>query len=195
MNPWTKIASVAVFGALATCLSAVNAAPPAGWFVAGSAPKDYEFGTDATAERTGGKAAYIKSIGSSSSGFGTLMQNVSPERYAGSRVRLSAWMRTSEAGRAQMWLRVDGADRGILGFDNMDARPLTGTTEWRRYEIVLDVPAAARNIAFGFFLFGAGTVWADDFALEVVDPSVPLTALGPQEATTPREPANASFED
>ena len=196
MNLWKQIASVVAFGALGGSLTSAHAAPPTGWFVAGNAPKDYEFGTDATVRSGGGKAAYIKLIAPNSSGFGTLMQNVSPDLYAGKRVRLSAWMRTSDAGRGQMWLRIDGADNKPLGFDNMDARPLIGTTEGNRYEIVLDVPVAAKNIAFGFFLFGGGTIWADDFALEVVDRNVPLTASGPlPEAARPLQPSNASFED
>lgn len=194
MNSW-KQAPLAIICIVLSGWTAANAAPPAGWFVAGSAPKDYEFGTDATASRNGGKSAYIKALKSTSAGFGTLMQNVSAERYVGSRVRLSAWMKTLEAGRGQMWLRIDAADRKVLGFDNMDSRPLTGTTEWRKYEIVLDVPVASKNIAFGFFLFGAGTVWADDFVLEVVDSAVPLTASAPPEAAPPREPVNASFEE
>ncbi|MBB6093971.1 hypothetical protein HNQ60_002852 [Povalibacter uvarum] len=195
MKLWKRITAVAVLCSLGAALGSAVAATPAGWFVAGNAPKDYEFGTDPSARPDGGKAAYIKSVVGDSSGFGTLMQNVSPESYAGSRVRLSAVMRTKDANRAQMWLRVDGADRKVMGFDNMDSRPVTGTTQWRRYEIVVDVPAAAKNIAFGFFLFGTGTVWADDFALEVVDRTVPLTTSGPPEVALPKSPVNSSFED
>lgn len=194
MRVWKQVTAVAVLCTVGGGLASAVAAPPEGWFVAGSAPKDYEFGTDSSARPEGGKAAYIKSITSNSSGFGTLMQNVSPESYAGSRVRLSALMRTKDASRGQMWLRIDGADQKILGFDNMDSRPVSGTTDWRMYEIVLDVPAAAKNIAFGFFLVGTGTVWADDFALEVVDRTVPLTASGPPEAALPKSPTNSNFE-
>ncbi len=196
MNPWKQIVWAVAVSALASSLISAYAAAPAGWLVAGSAPKDYEFGTDAAASRDGGKAAFIKSIAPNSSGFGTLMQNVSPERYAGKRVRLSAGMRTSNAIRGQMWLRIDGSDNKPLAFDNMGARPATGTTEWKRYEIVLDVPAEAKNIAFGFMLFGTGMVWADDFALEIVDRTVPLTvSTRPAETSRPLQPSNASFEE
>lgn len=190
MTFW-KHAAVAILWSFGGAIAL--AAPPAGWFVAGSAPKDYEFGTDASARPEGGKAGYIKSVASNPSGFGTLMQNISPESYAGSRVRLSAMIRTQDATRGQMWLRIDGADRKILGFDNMDSRPLTGTTPWRKHHIVLDVPVGATNLAFGFFLFGTGIVWADEFALEVVDRSVPVTASGPPEAL-PKSPTNPNFE-
>lgn len=186
-----------IVAAFVLCVSAgwAAAAPPAGWFVAGNAPKDYEFGTDSTVGSDGGKAAYIKAIAPNPSGFGTLMQNVAPDNYVGQRVRLSAMMRTKDAGRAQLWLRIDGGDQKVLGFDNMDSRPVRGTTDWQKYEIVLDVPTGAKNIAFGFFLFGSGTLWADDFSLEVVDRTVPLTTSGPPEVVLPKSPVNPNFED
>ena len=43
------------------------------------------------------------------------------------------------------------------------------------FEIVLDVPKNAVNVAFGFKLYGKGVVWADDFNLEEVSISTPLT--------------------
>ena len=186
-----------IFAAFVLCVAGgwVAAAPPAGWFVAGSAPKDYEFGTDSSVGSDGSKAAYIKAIASNPSGFGTLMQNVAPDDYVDQRVRLSAMMRTKDASRAQLWLRIDGADQKVLGFDNMDSRPVRGTTGWQKYEIVLDVPVGAKNIAFGFFLFGSGTLWADDFSLEVVDRTVPLTTSGPPGAVLPKSPLNPNFED
>jgi hypothetical protein len=90
-----------------------------------------------------------------------------------------------------MWLRIDGDAGKVLGFDNMDSRPVSGTTEWKRYDIVLDVPAAARDIAFGFFLTGNGEVWADGFKIDKVDQSVSATAAAPQ---LKDEPANLDFE-
>jgi hypothetical protein len=76
--------------------------------------------------------------------------------------------------------------------DNMDSRPITNTADWRRYEIVLDVPQSATSIAFGFFLWGSGTVWADDFKLERVDASVPRT-VGDNGARLD-EPRNLNFD-
>ena len=63
---------------------------------------------------------------------------------------MSGYLKTSEVTKAQMWMRVDGANTKILSFDNMDSRPVRGTTSWTRYEIVLDVPADSIDIAFGF---------------------------------------------
>ncbi len=105
-----------------------SAAAPAGWMVAGNAPKDYDFGTDVQAA-DGSKSAFIKAKASAaSSGFGTLMQMVSADEYRGGRWKLSARMRTDDAIKAQMWMRVDGPNAAMYAFDNMDDRPVSGDT-------------------------------------------------------------------
>ena len=92
-----------------------------------------------------------------------------------------------------MWMRVDGPDRKISSFDNMDSRPVTGTTGWTRYEIVLDVPSDSVDIAFGFFLAQGGTVWGDNFKLEKVESTVPVTSAEPP--GRPKMPVNTDFEN
>ncbi|MDB5972732.1 MAG: transcriptional regulator [Hydrocarboniphaga sp.] len=167
--------------------------PPApGWITAGSAPADYDFGTDTTQAVQGTSSAYIKAKAATAGGFGTMMQTISADHYRGKRVQLSAMLKTQDARRAQMWMRVDGAPGGKpLAFDNMDERPLVGSADWTRCEIVLDVPAEAQAIAFGFFLSGTGKVWADSFALDVVTATQPATGAA---ITLPAEPVNPGFE-
>jgi hypothetical protein len=168
-------------------------APPAGWIVAGSAPGDYEFAVDSTTAAGGKRSASITAKpGAKPGGFGTLMQTIAADDYRGSRWRLSAYMRTEGAKRAQMWMRIDGPLHKVMGFDNMGSRPVTGTTGWTRYDIVLDVPAESVAIAFGFFLNGGGKVWADAFKLEKVDATEPVTASDP---VLPRSPSNLDFEE
>ena len=177
-------------------LASVMADVPAGWVVAGSAPKDYEFARDGTTAASGKFSASITAkSGASANGFGTLMQMVDADNYRGALWRLSGYMKTGDAGRAQMWMRVDGPDRKILSFENMDSRPVAGTTDWTRYDIVLDVPADSVDIAFGFFLAQAGTVWGDDFKLEKVVSTVPLTSASPVTPSRPKEPVNTDFEN
>lgn len=163
---------------------------PAEWNVAGSAPTEYEFSHVAPGS-SGKYSAMIAAKTESARGFGTLMQTISADNYRGARWRLSAEMKTEKASRAQMWMRVDGEDRKVLAFDNMDSRPVSGTTDWKRYDIVLDVPQGSVDIAFGFFLAQGGKVWADNFKLEKVDASVPVTATTPGMPKTPR---NLDFE-
>ncbi|HEU5135111.1 MAG TPA: hypothetical protein VFU13_08215 [Steroidobacteraceae bacterium] len=179
--------------ALLTFLSVASmAAAPKGWMVAGSAPGDYEFGTEDAKAADGSKSAYIKSKpDAKGSGFGTLMQMFAADDYRGGRWKLTARMRTEDATKAQLWMRVDGPDNKMNAFDNMDDRPATGDSEWKRYEVVLDVAPDSVAVAFGFFLFGGGQVWADDFKLERVTTAVPVTGKGAQR---PRNPQNLDFD-
>ena len=58
--------------------------------------------------------------------------------------------------------------RNTLGFDNMNDRPILGTTKWTKYEIEMDVPVDSIYITFGYLLKGGGIAWADDFTIETV---------------------------
>lgn len=165
---------------------------PAGWIKAGSHPAEYDMGVD-TANRHEGRAiAYVKGTATEFHGFGTLMQMASTREYLGKRVRLSAYVKSEkvQSGWAGLWFRIDGAKSGeVLGFDNMQQRPLKGTTNWKRVDIVLDVPENAAALAYGILLAGDGQVWMDDLKFEVVKPDVPVTGSGP--AGPPR---NLNFE-
>lgn len=73
-------------------------------------------------------------------------------------------------------MRVDGkAGQSPLAFDNMQERPIKGTTAWRNYEVVLDVKADAIAIAFGILMDGPGTVWMNSAKIEEVPDSIPIT--------------------
>jgi hypothetical protein len=62
-----------------------------------------------------------------------------------------------------------------MQLDNMQNRPITGTTDWQRYECVMDVPAATSNIYFGLVLQSSGKAWIDDATIEEVGKNVVVT--------------------
>jgi hypothetical protein len=58
----------------------------------------------------------------------------------------------------------------------MQTRGVSGTTDWKRYDIELPVAAEAININFGALLVGTGTAWFDGLSVELdgkpyLDPS------------------------
>lgn len=108
-------------------------------------------------------------------GMGTLSRTVPANRFRGKRVRLSADLSTERAGRVQMWMKITGPGDKVLAFDDMQSRPLRGTTRWRRYSIVLNVPANATEITYGFLLAGSGAAYANDFAINVTPMTTPVT--------------------
>jgi RNA polymerase sigma factor (sigma-70 family) len=173
-------------------------------YFGGSAKGDqYEVGLDRK-ERHGGKASgFVRMKDVDDTDFGTLAQVFKADSYRGKRVRLSAWLKTKDvAGRAALWMRVDSADK-TLTFDNMDGRAVKGDSRWTRYEVVLDVPEAAKHITFGLLVAGKGQAWVDDFQLEAVDAKkVKSTNLLkepiPQEVPdveVPDKPGNLGFEE
>ena len=152
---------------------------PKGWILAGDEAKSYEMGVDKGAGPNGNNAATIQSKEKKIKGFGTLMQQSLADKYKGKRVKMSGYLKSNGVSKwAGLWLRVDGANSGeILGFDNMEKRAVTGTTDWKRYEIVLDVPENAANLAYGALLDGTGKIWFDDIQFEVVTLNVPVTNM------------------
>jgi hypothetical protein len=167
---------------------------PVGWFAAGSHPAEYQMGVDTTVRHNGKASGSIRANTSKSHGFGTLMQTAVPGDYAGKRLRLSGYVRSEkvQSGWAGLWLRIDGPMQAVLGFDNMQSRPIKGTQDWTRCEIVLDVPTTAVALAYGLLLDGDGVVWLDDLKFEVVPSTVPVT--GVPSLGLGRSPQNLDFE-
>jgi len=159
-----------------------------GWFMAGSHPQQYEHGI-AEKEHLGGKrVVYLRAKPQEPAGFGTLMQMIAANEYRGKRVRFVGSAKVVGVdGWAGLWMRVDGPEQGrSLAFDNMQRRPIKGTTDWERYEVVLDVAEAGQAATFGVLLAGGGgEIRVADFSFEVVPSDVPTT-----EPVYPKQPEN-----
>ena len=168
---------------------------PTGWFPAGSNPAAYDMGTDNSGVQSGKLCAYIKSKSPKENEFGTLMQTIKAENYLGKRLRLSGYLKSEDIkGWGGMWMRIDGENNQQLGFDNMRGRTIKGTTDWTKYEIVLDVPSSSITINYGVLLGWSGKIWFDNLKLEEVEESVLVTNLM-NENKLPTKPVNLDFEE
>jgi RNA polymerase sigma factor (sigma-70 family) len=176
---------------------------PKGWFGGSAKQDEYESGLDRKVVHGGKASAYVRMKDVGDADFGTLGQAFRADDYRGKRVRLSAWLKTRDvSGGAALWMRVDGPGK-TLAFDNMDKRRVTGSKDWARYEVVLDVPEEAKHITIGMLVGGKGQAWVDDFKLEVVDKKVKSTDLLEKpfenkeagESEVPDKPVNLDFED
>jgi len=176
-----------------TLFSFKNADDIKGWFLAGSAPKKYEIGVTTDSARKG-KIGYLKSTDKKiDNQFGTIMQNFIPEEYLGKRVKLTAFIKAENIDDwAGMWMRVDGSGGKTLSFDNMQDRAIKGSKDWKEYEIILDVPKGAINLAYGVLLSGTGKVFIDDFKFSIVKSTVKSTNTTPTKTT---KPTNTSFDN
>ena len=169
---------------------------PEGWVVAGTAPQDYQVSV-LPEKREGNNVVLLESVANPNpSKFGTLSQYCSADQYLGKRVRMTGYLKSENVKNwAGMWFRVDDSKQKdlSLSFDNMTDRPIKNTTDWKKYEIVLDVPQQAGAMAFGVLLEGSGKVWISGISFEVVDQSVPTTNMVKERAALPQGPVNLDF--
>jgi len=159
---------------------------PDGWFTAGSSPAEYAAGLLPRTWAYDGKRVIRLRFRAAAPprGFGTVMQSFDAARYRGCRVRFSAMVRGHEiTDWAGAWLRVDAAD-GARALDNMNNRPLRGSTDWTEAASVLDVGEDAASVHFGVLLTGVGAVDLARPRFEAVGTDVPVTRM-------PRKPLAA----
>ncbi len=142
----------------------LSAEIPNNWIYAGDRRNDYLMRTNSIERRSGKHRLFIKSTAHEINGFGTISQHINAKKYKGQRLQLTAWMKSENiTGWGGIWMRIDGTYGKLLDFDNMHDRAVQGTTDWKKYTIVLNLPKKSINIAFGLLLNGKGTLWGDDF--------------------------------
>lgn len=167
-----------------------------GWFLSGTDQFNYEMGIDHEIVHQGKASGYLKSkTVLDESSFSTMMQQFKADKFRGQRIKLSCFLKTKDVQSfSSMWMRVDNTDGDVVQFDNMSNRSISGSTNWNRYSIVLDIPENSSIIAFGVILSGQGHVWMDQFTFEEVDESVETTNLE-NHSELLDEPLNLSFEE
>src|SRR5258705_36302 len=137
------------------------------WFLAGSHAKDYIDGIDTAVTYKEMKAAHLRCQVGEPGGFGTLMQSFKADRYLNKRMRFSAAVKSEGVtGWAGLWMWVDDDDGKLLKFDNMEDRSIKEDTDWKRYQVVLDIPLKGSSVHFGIVLSGEGQVWLSDVRFE-----------------------------
>lgn len=147
-----------------------------GWSLTGSSPQDYAYGSEVQGLTSTSACGYLKSRTTQAGGFGTLTQAFKGNEYLRKRLRFSAYVKTQDVEQwVGLWMCVYASYQRVLSFDNMQGRPIRGTNDWRKYEIVLDVPQESIIISFGVLLAGAGYTWLSDVQFETVSESVPTT--------------------
>ena len=164
------------------------------WFKTGSKPNSYEIGFDKTVFLTGKKSAFLASKDKKIDGFGTLMQTCDAKDFIGKRVKMTAYIKSENISSwSGMWLRVDSRmEKKSLSFDNMQDRPIKGTTNWTKYEIILDVPMESGTLNYGFLINGTGKIWIDKISFDIVDK---IEVKPTQNQIINEKPSNIDFEE
>ena len=177
-----------VWVALLTGASALAACTPStdheqrgseltGWRMSGGGSSEVGVWHDPSITRAGHATRRLTARSDSATMYGTWMNSLFASRYAGKRIRMSAFTRTAGATqRADFWARVQAPDSpgdgpGLMG----QWIPLPATSEWTGHTIVLDVPSTGAWVQYGVGLTGPGVLWFDTVTIDVVGPEVPLT--------------------
>ncbi len=176
---------------------------PKGWIKSVANPNAYEVKIDNELKRDGKPTLLIKSLNPTGErDFGNVMQIINAEDYIGKRVKFSGEIKTENVDNfASLWMRVDGErtqaanNNPSLAFDNMANRSPKGTTDWKKYEIVLDVAQNAKEIYFGMMLNRNGKAWFANLNIEEVDNSVPVTNLMRNPYVPSKKPVNLNFSE
>ncbi len=142
---------------------------PKDWFRMGAADTFYQIVLDSIEHQQGRYAVHVKStdkVDANAQVFGSIGYII-PAIYQGKEITLKAFMKTRNVSKPiGLMLRIDGQD-GVLQFDNMMQKGITGNEDWTEYAVTLPLPEEATNIIVGFLLMGTGELWADNLRLTI----------------------------
>ena len=136
---------------------------PKCWSISYTLP-DYTVSLDSVTVKSEKYALAIEFTGNSVGVQG--IQLTLPNNYNGKKIKLSGYIKTENVtdGFAGLWMKLDPR----MPFDYMLKHEVTGTTDWKKYEITLDMyPEMTKQICIGGLLYGRGKVWFDDFKVEI----------------------------
>jgi len=138
--------------------------PIKGWNIMGGYPYGlYEYGISDEVFYKDQKCAFIRSASNAPArpvAYGQLSQVFKAKQYRDKRMRFSAVIKSDGAEMTSALLMlVAGPGYQTISYDNMYGRNITGTKDWERYKVVLDVPEESDFITFGIVVFGKGEIW------------------------------------
>lgn len=136
----------------------------------------FETGIDPNVSHSGGQSGFIRGIETQPIQVGSLVQTISAMPYRSQRINFSTYLKTEAVEHvAGAGVIVFDADFQPVNLYNWRFGNLRGTNDWQRTDIVLDVPEDAVYLSIHTALQGNGIVWVDDWAIEIVDETTPIT--------------------
>ena len=132
-------------------------------------------GLDTEVKRSGKSSAFMSTTYRPGTPNGALYQRLDAKVYEGKRVRLTGYARGHMEGSSGAFMSCLDADRFTAVETSSHDISYTLSPDWNEFSLVLDVPAGATALTFGFWITGHGQVWLDDWKLEIVGKDVPST--------------------
>jgi hypothetical protein len=122
---------------------------------------------DSTNAKSGKYSLFIESTGIIVN-YNTVT-SVLPDNYDGEKITLSGYIKTENVteGYAGLWMLINSSNE-IITHSNMSENGIIGTTDWKKYEITLDMnPINTRQIVIGGLLNGNGKMWLDNLNVRI----------------------------
>jgi C-terminal processing protease CtpA/Prc len=136
---------------------------PRNWSALGT-QSDYTVSSDSVTVKSGKYSMVIEFTGNAANVQG--VQFVLPDNYNGEKITLSGYIKTENVSDGFAGLCIFIEPR--VSADYMRKNGVTGTTDWKKYEITLDMyPERTRQILVGGLLWGKGKMWLDDLKVEI----------------------------
>lgn len=167
---------------------------PKSWDIYGSKPDSYLVQVDPAQKSKYGNSVSLASKETvSATATATLMQTIKAEDYRGKRVRFAGYLKGQGVKSwAGLWMRTNDVADKVLILDNMEKRAFRGDGDWRKLDVVIDVPSDSAKISFGVLIVGEGQIWVSGLDFQVVDATVPVTAKSSLPELN-RHPVNLEF--
>ena len=140
----------------------VEQGKPLQWEYFGST--DYNLLIDSVIKQSGNYSAAIEYKGAALD-FRAWAYTI-PASYPGKKITLTGYVKTENVsdGWAGLWMRIDPQ----IAFDNMQKKGITGTSDWKKYEITLEMnPSKTKQIVIGGLLVGKGKMWMDGLHVSI----------------------------
>ncbi len=155
---------------------------------------DSEFaaGIDPNGPQPGVPALSLECMAPSTKRSALVSQRVRADAYIGQRYRFSALVKTENAEAAAGIGIMENAANGQRVW-NCLSNPVPGTTDWKRYEYVLDIVPTSTTLEFGALLDGRGKVEVSDLRFEPVDKSIPVSRPYFDTLRLREKPVNLNF--
>jgi hypothetical protein len=124
---------------------------------------------------------------SESPGYAAARFNFPVDALRGKRAGLFADVRVENVSKgSRLWLRVDRPGQFGAASDDMENRPLIGTSEWVTVAVQVDVPSDASTLFGGIALEGSGKISVTNIRLEAVSTNFEMES---NTNTAPTEPS------
>jgi len=137
---------------------------PVGWDIYQKRNKNYTVSLDSINVKSGRYSISIEFTGDSASGKPIFL--ALPDVYEGNSITLSGYLKTENV--TDGWAGLGIWIEPHIAFDIMQNKGVTGTTDWKKYEITLPMnPTKTKQIIVGGNLVGKGKMWLDDLRITI----------------------------